>query len=57
MTSTMIFGDDKLRAGAGGGSAVGHLVGDRTGLDPRQEAPMPVPQAIIEADFAFSVNS
>ena len=57
MTSTMNFGDDKLRAGAGGGSAVGHLVGDRTGLEPRQEAPLPAPQAIIEADFALSVNS
>ena len=41
MTSTMNFGDDKLRAGAGGGSAVGHSVGDRTGLEPRQEVPLP----------------
>ena len=53
----MIFGDDKLRAGAGGGSSVGHLVGDRTGFEPRQEAPLSAPQATIEADFALSVNS
>ena len=56
MTSTMNFGDGKLRAGAGGGSAVGHSVGDRTGLEPRQEAPLPAPQAIIEADLALNVN-
>ena len=57
MTSTMISGDDKLRVGAGGGSSVGHSVGDRTGLEPRQEAPLPAPQATIEADLALSVNS
>ena len=33
----MIFGEDKLRAGAGGGSPVGHSVGDWAGLEPGQE--------------------
>ena len=52
----MIFGDDELRVGAVGGFLLGHLVGDRTGLEPRQEAPLSAPQAMIEADLAMSVN-
>ena len=108
MKQSMIFGDDKLRLGVGGGSAVGHLIGNRsvcsqhgkchclwckqwlrpichqltakgpdawkpwqvwmltpsgwagegfavdhllgTGAEPRQEAPLLVPQAVIIAD-------
>ena len=40
---------------AGEGSAVDHSLG--TGAEPRQEAHLLVPQAIIEENFALNVNS
>ena len=39
----------------GEGSAVEQLLGK--GVEPQQEVPLLVPQAIIEANFALSVSS
>ena len=53
MKSLMIFGDDMLRVGVVGGSAVGHSAGGREGAVPTWETPQLEMPTMNEANFSL----